>query len=244
MVSNKDLAIPSPRSIMTADLHSSRQSKGESVMKFLGKLSLSLVAVFLFLSLSISASAQQFSNSSARATTLPAGSVISTLYSMDPLANTLCFNDGGEGNILQKGGVYNRCSHIEFDNYKRGALTVAVQGSEVGRIIDLGTSDDLGKQYGYQESTVANGQSFASIEAQNGKLVILKTPYKPERQDLTQAATLFEKGQITAAAEAKAGHIYLVRISDSHDKDFQILVKLLVLSVRPGESVTFRWQLL
>jgi hypothetical protein len=40
------------------------------------------------------------------------------------------------------------------------------------------------------------------------------------------------------------GHIYLVRIADTKDKSFQHVVKLMVISYRPEESVTLRWELL
>jgi hypothetical protein len=197
-----------------------------------------------FVSISaLSISAQQFSSSSTRATTLPPASNITTLYSNDPIAHSLCFADGREGGVMQNGGVFNRCSHIEFDSYKTGNLSVAIEGGEAGRILDLGTADDLAKQYGYEE-TVGKGQGFASIEFRDGKIQILKDRYKAPRQELSQAAQLFENNQSASSVEAKAGHIYLARITDRNNKDFHILVKLLVLAVRPGESVTFRWELL
>jgi hypothetical protein len=42
----------------------------------------------------------------------------------------------------------------------------------------------------------------------------------------------------------KIGHVYLARITDSYDNNFQVLVKLLVIAYVPGESVTLRWQAL
>jgi hypothetical protein len=200
-----------------------------------------VLASFAFLSIvSFSGSAQQFGP---RAGTVTPASTITTLYAADPIAHSLCFTDGREGGSIQQGGVFNRCSHIEFDNYKAGSLSVAIEGGEVGHIIDLGTAKELSKLYGYEE-TVGSGQGFASIESRDGKVLITKERYKPERQELTQAAQLFEPGVSTASAEAKTGHIYLARITDSHDENIRILVKLLVLSVKPGESVTFRWAVL
>jgi len=190
-----------------------------------------------------SVSAQQFASRSSRASTLPTVSTISTLYSNDPIAHSLCFADGQSGGVMLNGGVFNRCSHIDFDNYKTSSFSVGIEGGQVGRIIDLGTADELSKQYAYAES-VGKGQGFASIEFREGKVLILKERYKPGRQELLQGARLFEKGESTASAEAKVGHIYIARITDTHKPEFQILVKLLVLSVRPGESVTFRWELL
>ena len=202
-----------------------------------------VLASLLIIISSASVCAQQLASRSSRVSALPTVSTISTLYANDTISNTLCFEDGQPGGVIQKGGVYNRCSHINFDNYKTTSLSVGIEGGQVGRIIDLGTADELSKQYGYGEG-VFKGQGFASIEFREGKVLILKERYKPGRQELLQAARLFEKGESIASAEAKVGHIYIARISDTHTPEFQILVKLLVLSVRPGESVTFRWELL
>ncbi|HKO34855.1 MAG TPA: hypothetical protein VJV21_00140 [Pyrinomonadaceae bacterium] len=202
-----------------------------------------VLASLLIILSSVSVCAQQFASRASRASTLPTVSTISTLYSNDPIARTLCFADGQSGGVIQNGGVYNRCSNIDFDNYKTSSFSVGIEGGQVGRIIDLGTADELSKQYGYGEG-VGKGQGFASIEFRDGKVRILKERYKPDRQELLQAARLFEKGESSASAEAKVGHIYIARITDTHKPEFQILVKLLVLSVRPGESVTFRWELL
>jgi len=214
-------------------------------MKISSKLTLSLfVAVFLSLGF-VSASGQQLVSRVSRATTLPltAPSTITTLYANDPIANSLCFSDGKEGGVFQNGEPRNRCSHIEFDAYKTASLSVGIEGGELGRIIDLGTDDELSKQYGYQ-LTLGKGQGFASIEFRAGKLVIMKDRKAGTRQALIQGQQLFETGQSVASAEARAGHIYLARITDTYNADFQILVKLLVLSARPGDSVTFRWELL
>lgn len=202
-----------------------------------------VLASLLIVISSASVCAQHFASRSSRASTLPTVSTISTLYANDTISNALCLEDGQPGGVIQKGGVYNRCSHINFDNYKTNSLSVGIQGGQVGRIIDLGTADDLDKQYGYGEG-VTKGQGFTSIEFRDGKILILKKRYKPGRQELLQAARLFEKGESVASAEAKVGHIYIARITDIHTPEFQILVKLLVLSVRPGESVTFRWELM
>jgi hypothetical protein len=212
-------------------------------------------ALALVAGTSLSISAQSFagvdgannSTNVARAlgTTVPitTASTITTLYAGDPIAHSLCFADGREGGVFQDGEPRNRCSHIEFDAYKTGSLSVGVEGGEVGRIIDLGTDEELSKQYGYQ-LTVGKGQGFASLEFRDGTLVIMKDRRAGTRQALTQGQQLFEKGQSVASAEARAGHIYLARITDTHNANFQILVKLLVLSAKPGESVTFRWELL
>ncbi len=61
-------------------------------------------------------------------------------------------------------------------------------------------------------------------------------------QDLKEATQLFAEGASAAKVPVKVGHIYLVRLTDSYDRKYQVLVKLLVVGYVPGESVTFRWQ--
>jgi hypothetical protein len=202
-------------------------------MKTPSRLALSLfVAVFVSLSFS-AASAQQLVSRASRGSTLPPASTISTLYSNDPIAHTLCLTDGREGGVFQDGQARNRCSHIDFDTYKAGSLSVGIQGGEVGAIVDLGNWQDL-----------HTNQAFPNVRFVDGKIMLVKEPRAGKPEELTRAARVFEPSTNMASIEALPGHIYLARITDRHDKDFQILVKLLVLTVKPGESVTFRWELL
>jgi hypothetical protein len=168
---------------------------------------------------------------------------IATLYALDPLARTFCFGDGREGHIFQQGEVRNRSSDIDFNAYNESALTVGIEGGRSGTIIDLGSAAELQKRYGYTE-TVGNGQGFASLRAANGKIYIIKERQPHTEQELTESALLFANSKSSATAPVKPGHIYLVRITDSSDKSFERLVKLLVIAYTPGESVTFRWQVL
>jgi len=205
-------------------------------------------AVLTLFVCAVSVPAQKQIKSVARYTNLAlpseASSRISTLYALDPVSSSLCLADGQAGYVMQHGGIFNRCSHIEFDHYNAGQLTVGIQGGEEGLIVDLGTAEDLRKEYGYSE-TVANGQGFASITFHEGKIKIRKAGQKGELQELTEGEQLLRQpGKSTSSATAKAGHIYLARIFDRHNKDFQILVKILVLRATAGDQVTFRWELL
>jgi hypothetical protein len=213
-------------------------------MKISSRLIVSLLALAFASVSALSVSGQQLvSRNRATTLSLPLASTITTLYANDPIAHSLCFADGKEGGVFQDGEPRNRCSHIEFDAYKVGNLSVGIEGGEVGRILDLGTDDELSKHYGYQQ-TVGKGQGFASIEFRDNKLLIVKDRRAGTRQELTEGAQLFEASRGMSSAEAKPGHIYLARITDRNNKDFQILVKLLVLTAQPGELVTFRWELL
>ncbi len=118
---------------------------------------------------------------------------------------------------------------------------MGIEGARLGAIVDLGTTEDLKKQYGYEE-TVGAGQGFASIHVEDGKLVILKDRRSQEMQELKQSLQVFAEPTSSAKAPVKVGHIYLARITEKGNPTEQVLVKLLVIGHVPGESVTFRWQ--
>lgn len=164
-----------------------------------------------------------------------------TLYALDPLAQSFCFRDAGDGLTFNQHEVRNRCSDINFNNYHAEQFAVGIEGGRLGVIVDLGTAGDLKKEYGYEE-TVGGGQGFASIHFEEGKVVILKDRRARVMQGLKESTQLFAQPTPTANAPVKLGHIYLARITDRHDSSFQFSVKLLVIGYVPGESVTFRWQ--
>ena len=169
---------------------------------------------------------------------------ISTLFGHDPFAQSLCLRDGRPGTVIQNGQVRNRCSELNFNSYMANGFQVAVEGARQGVLIDLGTPEDLRKRYGYSE-TVGNGQGFASIEIRDGKVVILRDHKTGERQAMAESTELFSNPTSrNSAAAVKVGHIYLLRIIDQHDKNFEVIAKLLVLSHVPNEYVTFRWYLM
>src|SRR5688572_5132997 len=88
---------------------------------------------------------------------------LTTLYSRDPLTQSLCLRDGGPGLVFQSGQKRNRCSDLNFHSYAPNTFSVGVEGGRRGVILDLGTPQDLQSRYGYQE-TVGGGQGFASID--------------------------------------------------------------------------------
>ena len=167
---------------------------------------------------------------------------IVTLYALDPLARVFCFADGKDGQVFQHHEVRNRCGDIDFNSYNAGSLTVAVDGGRVGRIVDLGNAGELKQRYGYAE-TVGNGQGFASLRIENGRVVVLKDLKAHTVQELKESALLFQDGVSNASATIRLGNLYLVRLNDLRDGTFRI-VKLMVIAYTPSESVTIRWQAL
>jgi hypothetical protein len=167
-----------------------------------------------------------------------------TLYARDPLAQSLCLRDGGYGTVIQDHELRNRCSDLNFNSYKPDALTVGIEGGREGVIVDLGSPAELQKKYGYRE-TVGHGQGYASLQRKEGKLHILQNAFTRTTQELQGIEPLFQKPAAeTKTASIKPGNIYLIRLTDSYDKSFERLAKLIVVAHSPGESVTIRWQLL
>ena len=168
---------------------------------------------------------------------------IATLFARDPLTQSICFRDGGPGAVFQNGQTRNRCSDLNFNSYFANGFSVGVEGGRQGVILDLGTPEQLKGKYGYLE-TVGAGQGFASIDVRNGKALILKDYKTGELQHLAESANLFRVPESLSSVPVKVGHIYLMRITDRHDKTFEQFAKLLVVAHVPGESVTIRWHLL
>lgn len=169
---------------------------------------------------------------------------VTTLYAYDPIAQSLCLRDGEYGSVIQNNEVRNRCSDLNFNSYNANGFTVGVEGSRDGVIIDLGTPSELQTKYGYGE-TVGYGQGFASIAVKDGKAYILQDRRNRAMQELKGGEPLFQKPILeNKTAQVKVGHIYIMRLTDTHDKDFERLAKLIVIAYVPGESVTFRWQML
>jgi hypothetical protein len=176
----------------------------------------------------------------AREEVRPAGG-IATLYTLDPLSSSLCLADGRDGHVFHQNETKNRCSDVDFGSYSPNSFSVGVEGARRGRIIDLGDADELESRYGFRE-TVGKGQGFASLHEEGGKVLVLKDSRPRTFQELKESGQLFAEGQSPATAPVKVGHIYLIRITDGHDKSFQRLAKVKVIAYVPGESVTIRWQ--
>lgn len=174
-----------------------------------------------------------------------AGGGIFTLYALDPLARALCFRDGREGLTFLKNRWEERCNDLSFTLAGGGSLVSGIERNRTASIIDLGTADELSDRYGYDDA-FRGGAGFASLQLQGDglKLMVLKKNEPETLQPLKEGAQLFTNAEPSANAPVKLGHIYLVRLTDSKDRSFQLIVKLMVIAYRQGESVTLRWVLL
>lgn len=170
---------------------------------------------------------------------------IVTLYAKDPLAQTFCFKDGKYGKVIQENEVRNRCSDIGFDLYVNNSFSVGIEGGREGRIISLGTSDELQQKYKYPE-TVGKGQGFASIQVQDGKFLILKERKNRELNKLQELSEANQLLQIKSSDDVgvQPGNLYILRLKDSYEKNFERIVKFIVTDYQPDRFVTIRWQVI
>jgi hypothetical protein len=168
---------------------------------------------------------------------------IITLYALDPLARTLCFNDGKEGMSTANHQWGNRCSDLSYS--LTGHLIAGLEIDRVAAIVDLGTANELRERNGYEDAE-NGGVGFASLRLEGDKITVLgvDNDAKPIWRPLKEGPRLFTQLTPSANAPIKMGHIYLVRIADMKDKNFQRIVKLMVIAYRPDEAVTLRWELL
>jgi hypothetical protein len=169
---------------------------------------------------------------------------IFTMYALDPLARSFCFNDGKEGMAIANNQFGNRCSDLSYSLAGSGVFVAGIEVNRVAAIVDLGTSNQLRERYGFEDAD-NGGVGFASLRLEGNKVTILQEDNtSPVWQPLKEGPQLFNDVKASANAPIKLGHIYLVRIADTKDKAFQQIVKLMVISYRPEESVTLRWELM
>ncbi|HZI62258.1 MAG TPA: hypothetical protein VFD62_16205 [Pyrinomonadaceae bacterium] len=169
---------------------------------------------------------------------------IFTMYALDPLSRSFCFNDGKEGMAIANNQFGNRCSDLSYALAGNGIFVAGIEVNRVAAIVDLGTSNQIRERYGFEDSD-NGGVGFASLRLEGNKITVLQEDNTtPVWQPLKEGPQLFTDLKASANAPIKLGHIYLVRIADTKDKSFQQIVKLMVVSYRPEESVTLRWELM
>lgn len=181
---------------------------------------------------------------------------IVTLYSLDAFAAFIGFGTGGEyGRVETNYQRYTTVADLEFGQRKKDHFHVGLTGGNFGRIIDMGTPDDIQNGYGLPDLGMNKGDLFVSLQKKDGKVQVLKLEdvegkegfgktRKKSLQPIKENEYLFAEGQKGGSAEVKLAHIYVLRITDRRDKSYELIVKLQVIEFRPGESVTIRWKVL
>lgn len=184
----------------------------------------------------IAAKAAKGAKAAPGASTLPTGGLV-TMWRLDALSNRLNLFTGGPGGVHQGNEVRNADTHLDFGNFGPGKdmLSVAVQGGDVGGIVDLGSEEQLHQRFGFAQPG-GIGQGFASVRVEGGHLVIANGALGPEADEVLTAHA------INAQASAALDHIYVLRIGHTDDPTFEMLVKFHVVDFTPGRSVTLRWE--
>lgn len=185
--------------------------------------------------------AQESMNGAVKHSAPPKQGGIATMYALDPLSRTICFQDGKEGMTVEANRWANRCSDLSYSLAGDGSLVTGIEANRIAAIVDLGTPDELRQRYGYEDAE-GGGEGFASLRADGERILILKEDNPQEKlQRLKEGSKLFTELGPSANAPIKLGHIYVMRIADQKDKTFQLAIKLMVIAYRPNESVTLRW---
>jgi hypothetical protein len=170
---------------------------------------------------------------------------IATLYLRDAKLASFSFDTGGYGRSHRDSDVVTAGTQLDAGFLHKGHFTVGCRGYDKGRIIDLGdrklTDTGLGRKNGVVEVRGKEYSIYHSLRLKSDKFHFKVAPYTNRWQILfEEPAGLFLPGMEHAKARIRAGHVYLVRITDK-DGGEKILVKLRVLEYFPGDHVTFQW---
>ncbi|MHC4376320.1 MAG: hypothetical protein ACYS26_06960 [Planctomycetota bacterium] len=163
-----------------------------------------------------------------------------TLYAFDPIQQTIRFDDGGLGSLIQGHEVKNRNAQLQFHGYRPDTFAVGISGGEQGAIVDLGLSSDLGELYGVTE-TIGLSQAFASIRLQGKSIVIGGIREEDQTRSLGGLDALLELDQNIDEAKAELGHVYLARLYDDSE-EAGCIVKFVVVEHEPEVLATIRWE--
>lgn len=149
---------------------------------------------------------------------------LAELFSDDPLHHTFDFILARHGTEVHDGEVQNRGSHIDFDFYFDNALSVGLQGGEMGRIIDLGPDVLVAQQLG------VDGEAFDALQLVDGRF------HQKDADEL-----FYERPDDMGTLPVKPGHLYVLRIVDL-DSDLDLVVKVLVVDFTENKNVQLKWE--
>jgi hypothetical protein len=178
----------------------------------------------------------------------PAGEPVTftrTLWQRHFGQNSVSLATGSFGTGLQGLQVVNFDSELGFGALYEDQLTAGIQGGQVGALLDLGSTAELAAGLGYSE-TVGGGQGFASLHFEQGQLLILDDFATQTYQPFPRGQAFFDAPapQFSQPIGPEVDHLYLVRLLDQNDPNFERLAKLYVVEHVPGERVTIVWQTL
>lgn len=153
---------------------------------------------------------------------------VATLYANDDLRTLVDLRTGLYGRMLRDGQIYNTSNHVAFVHTEADYLVVATTGGWTGTIRDIGDPRD--------PKTLLS--PFGAITYDAGRFA-LPSP-KVYGLDATEL-DVSTPPQSVARAEAKAGHLYLVRL---HHQEGGLAAVLRVTELLQGQLATITWRIL
>jgi hypothetical protein len=167
---------------------------------------------------------------------------LATLRPLDGETCSLSLLTGAPGGVVQDHELRNRASHLEFGRYNPGEFTVGIQGGESGRIVDLGTAEELRQRFEYTD-TLPGRQGSSSLHLRDGRFAIRgRTGDGEPFQACPDADRVLAEAAVPHHAPVALDHVYVLRITDRHDPQFELVARLHVVGLEPGQSVTLRWE--
>ncbi len=154
---------------------------------------------------------------------------IATLRSHDGLSNTLSFETGGPGLLLQDGEVRNMDSDLVFDRWGDEVLSVGRQGRVQSAFRDL---RDL-----KLEGTL--GSAFYSLELKDGQVGSDQIHGESERW-----FAVSKPGPNGVSLPVQRGHCYLASLQDDPDASVDTVKHFLirVIGYLQDDHVVVRWR--
>lgn len=162
--------------------------------------------------------------------------VLAELYATDPLRHDYDFVRADYGTVIQDGQIRNAGSHVDYSTYYANDLTVAIQGGNLGTIVDLGADDALAASLHVNE-TAGGGQGYAALLLHAGRFGLPAADAVLDKAKID----LFTSNDPGSHATPMNGHVFLIRIADKYDAALDLVVKLSVVSLTPGDRVAFEW---
>lgn len=167
---------------------------------------------------------------------------ITTLYAQDDVASSFSFFSGGPGARVFDGELQLRDAQLVYHGFGDAQLAYGFVHDELVAVLDLGdldvqpipsaTDDALSLPVSLYQTLFLDGPNFAYVNAA-GKAVRLKEA-DPILDPLPASGlTLFEP---------QLGHTYLIRATSRRNRSYDVIAKFQIIDVRPGESLTLRWE--
>jgi len=177
-----------------------------------------------------------------------AGSCSATLYVNDPFLNGLSFPKGVPSGTIQDWQAKNAGTDIKYSITNLApTISIAHEGTRQGAVSNLDTETTIANRYG--STGWAIGSIYSSIHYQGSNLTVGQNfSATPDPTWVSLNGTDISKIANTTAGVTftpTATNVYLIRITDSNDKNFERVVKLYVVSITATrDQLILRWDVL